>query len=112
MRRWVDAITDQQPDREHPGLSDLGSPPEKITTVIDTTDLHARREQAMRLLATSTTATVHRHSSRTIQGACPHQTLGTDARSTVGSTIGWAGRPFTETDVSARTSTPPCTFDR
>ena len=49
MRRWVDALTERQPDSEHLGLSDLGTPPEKITTVIDTTDLLERREQAMRL---------------------------------------------------------------
>jgi len=49
MRKWVDALTEQQPDSQHLGLSDLGTPAEKITTVIDTTRLLERREEAIRL---------------------------------------------------------------
>lgn len=49
MRRWVEALVEQQPDSEHLGLGDLGTPPEQITTIVDTSDLLERREQAMSL---------------------------------------------------------------
>ena len=49
MRKWVDALTEQQPGSQHLGLSDLGTPAEKVTTVVDTTDLLERREEAIRL---------------------------------------------------------------
>ena len=49
MRKWVHALTEQQPDSQHLGLSDLGTPAEKITTVIDTTGLLERREEAIKL---------------------------------------------------------------
>jgi LmbE family N-acetylglucosaminyl deacetylase len=49
MRRWVEALIEQQPDSEHLGLGDLGTPPEQITTIVDTTSLLERREQAMAL---------------------------------------------------------------
>jgi len=49
MRRWVDALNEQQPDSEHLGLGDLGTPADRITTVIDTTDVLDRREAAMAL---------------------------------------------------------------
>lgn len=49
MRKWVVALSEQQPDSEHLALNDLGTPVDKITTVIDTTDLLERREQAISL---------------------------------------------------------------
>ena len=49
MRKWVEALTEQQPNSQHLGLGDLGTPADKITTIIDTTDLLERREAAMRL---------------------------------------------------------------
>lgn len=49
MRRWVDALNEQQPDSQHLGLGDLGTPADRITTVIDTTDVLERREAAMAL---------------------------------------------------------------
>ena len=49
MRRWVEALIEQQPDSEHLGLGDLGTPPDQITTIIDTTSLLELREQAMAL---------------------------------------------------------------
>jgi LmbE family N-acetylglucosaminyl deacetylase len=49
MRRWVEALVEQQPDSEHLGLGDLGTPAERITTVVDTSALLERREQAMAL---------------------------------------------------------------
>jgi LmbE family N-acetylglucosaminyl deacetylase len=49
MRKWVDALTEQQPDSQHLGLGELGTPAEKITTIIDTTGLLGRREAAMKL---------------------------------------------------------------
>ncbi len=49
MRKWVDALTEQKPDSQHLALGDLGTPSEKITTVIDTADVLERREEAMRL---------------------------------------------------------------
>lgn len=49
MRRWVEALIEQQPDSEHLGLGDLGTPPEQITTIVDTSSLLEQREQAMAL---------------------------------------------------------------
>lgn len=49
MRRWVDALVEHQPDSEHLGLGDLGTPEDQITTVIDTADHLALREEAMAL---------------------------------------------------------------
>ena len=47
MRKWVEALVEQQPDSEHLGLGDLGTPEDRITTVIDTAAHLALREQAM-----------------------------------------------------------------
>ncbi len=47
MRKWVEALARQQPDSEHLGLGELGTPEDRITTVIDTTDLLALRERAI-----------------------------------------------------------------
>ena len=49
MRKWVDALTEQKPDSQHLALGDLGTPADKITTVIDTSDLLQRREEAIAL---------------------------------------------------------------
>jgi len=49
MRRWVEALNEQQPDSEHLGLGDLGTPADQITTIVDTTTLLERREQAIAL---------------------------------------------------------------
>ena len=47
MRKWVDALQTQQPDSDHLGLGELGTPEHLITTVIDTSDLLDLREQAI-----------------------------------------------------------------
>ena len=47
MRKWVEALVREQPDSEHLGLGDLGTPEDKITTVIDTTEFLELREQAI-----------------------------------------------------------------
>lgn len=47
MRKWVEALVREQPDSEHLGLGDLGTPEDKITTVIDTTRFLGLREQAI-----------------------------------------------------------------
>lgn len=49
MRRWVDALTREQPDSEHLHLGDLGTPESDITTVIDTTGFLELRESAIAL---------------------------------------------------------------
>ena len=49
MRRWVDALVEQHPESQHLGLGDLGTPADRVTTVLDTTDLLERREAAMAL---------------------------------------------------------------
>lgn len=49
MRRWVEALVEQQPDSEHLGLGELGTPADEITTVLDTSSLLERRERAMAL---------------------------------------------------------------
>jgi LmbE family N-acetylglucosaminyl deacetylase len=49
MRRWVVALVEQHPESQHLGLGDLGTPADRITTVVDTTDLLERREAAMAL---------------------------------------------------------------
>ncbi|MEL7207470.1 MAG: PIG-L family deacetylase [Actinomycetota bacterium] len=47
MRKWVEALAREQPDSEHLGLEDVGTPAERITTVIDTSHLLELREQAI-----------------------------------------------------------------
>lgn len=47
MRKWVDALQDQNPESEHLGLGELGTPEELITTVIDTSDLLELRAAAI-----------------------------------------------------------------
>ena len=47
MRKWVEALVREQPDSEHLGLGDLGTPEDKITTIIDTTEFLELREQAI-----------------------------------------------------------------
>lgn len=47
MRRWVDALVEEQPDSQHLGLGELGTPESEITTVIDTSELLDRRERAI-----------------------------------------------------------------
>ncbi len=47
MRKWVEALIREQPDSEHLGLGDLGTPEDKITTVIDTTTFLELREKAI-----------------------------------------------------------------
>ena len=49
MRKWVEALVVQHPDSEHLGLSDLGTPEDQITTVVDTTSYLGRRERAIAL---------------------------------------------------------------
>ncbi len=49
MRKWVVALTEQQPDSEHLALNDLGTPAERITTIVDTTHLLEQRERAIGL---------------------------------------------------------------
>lgn len=49
MRKWVEALVEQQPESEHLGLGDLGTPEQQITTVVDTTGHLDLREQAMAL---------------------------------------------------------------
>ena len=49
MRKWVDALVEQQPESAHLGLGDLGTPEQQITTVIDTGAHLTLREQAMAL---------------------------------------------------------------
>lgn len=49
MRRWVDALIAEQPDSEHLGLGDLGTPEDQITTVVDTAGVLELRERAMAL---------------------------------------------------------------
>lgn len=47
MRKWVDALVHEQPDSEHLGLGDLGTPDDEITTIIDTTRFLELREKAI-----------------------------------------------------------------
>lgn len=47
MRKWVDALAKEQPDSQHLELGDLGTPEDKITTVIDTTRFLDLREKAI-----------------------------------------------------------------
>lgn len=47
MRKWVQALREQNPESEHLDLGDLGTPEDLITTVIDTTDHHHLREAAI-----------------------------------------------------------------
>jgi hypothetical protein len=47
MRKWVEALVREQPDSEHLGLGDLGTPEDKITTVIDTARFLELREKAI-----------------------------------------------------------------
>ncbi len=47
MRKWVDALVEQQPDSEHLELGNLGTPEDQITTVIDTAELLELREAAI-----------------------------------------------------------------
>lgn len=49
MRKWVEALVEQHPESEHLGLGELGTPEDQITTVLDTTEYLALREQAMAL---------------------------------------------------------------
>jgi LmbE family N-acetylglucosaminyl deacetylase len=47
MRKWVEALVREQPDSQHLGLGDLGTPEDEITTVIDTTGFLKLRERAI-----------------------------------------------------------------
>ena len=49
MRAWIDVLREQQPGSDYLHLAELGTPEDDIHVVIDTTDLLARREQAMAL---------------------------------------------------------------
>ena len=51
MRRWVEALHSKQPDSGHLVLSDLGTPDELITTVLDSGSVLELREQAIALHA-------------------------------------------------------------
>jgi LmbE family N-acetylglucosaminyl deacetylase len=54
MRRWIEELAAKQPDSEHLALSDLGTPDDRITTVIDTSDHLEAREKAIALHASQT----------------------------------------------------------
>jgi len=47
MRKWVEALVREQPESEHLGLGELGTPEDKITTVVDTTKFLELREEAI-----------------------------------------------------------------
>jgi LmbE family N-acetylglucosaminyl deacetylase len=47
MRKWVEALHEQNPESEHLGLGELGTPEDLITTVIDTTEHLDLREAAL-----------------------------------------------------------------
>jgi LmbE family N-acetylglucosaminyl deacetylase len=47
MRKWVEALVREQPESEHLGLGELGTPEDKITTVVDTTKFLKLREEAI-----------------------------------------------------------------
>jgi LmbE family N-acetylglucosaminyl deacetylase len=49
MRKWVEALRAEDPDSNYAHLEQLGTPAERITTVIDTRDLLGVREEAMAL---------------------------------------------------------------
>jgi LmbE family N-acetylglucosaminyl deacetylase len=49
MSKWVEALRAEDPDSNYVHLEQLGTPDERITTVIDTSDLLAVREEAMAL---------------------------------------------------------------
>lgn len=49
MRKWVEALVREQPDSEHLGLGELGTPEDQITTVIDTSEFLELREKAIAL---------------------------------------------------------------
>jgi N-acetyl-1-D-myo-inositol-2-amino-2-deoxy-alpha-D-glucopyranoside deacetylase len=51
MRRWVEELHAKQPDSGHLVLSELGTPDELITTVLDTSSVLELREQAIALHA-------------------------------------------------------------
>ena len=54
MREWVDELRHAQPDAPYLALGELGTPPEAITTVIDTSGLLELRERAIALHASQT----------------------------------------------------------
>ena len=47
MRRWAEIIRADAPESAYLAVRELGTPPENITTVIDTADLLERREEAI-----------------------------------------------------------------
>jgi N-acetyl-1-D-myo-inositol-2-amino-2-deoxy-alpha-D-glucopyranoside deacetylase len=49
MARWVDALRAEDPDSSYVHLEQLGTPEDRITTVVDTEDLLALREAAIAL---------------------------------------------------------------
>lgn len=49
MRAWVEVLREKDPESDYLHLAELGTPEEDIHVVIDTTDLLARREQAIAL---------------------------------------------------------------
>jgi LmbE family N-acetylglucosaminyl deacetylase len=54
MRQWVDELRRVQPDAPYLGLGELGTPPDAITTVIDTGALLAVREEAIAVHSSQT----------------------------------------------------------
>lgn len=49
MRQWAEIIRADAPESAYLAVRELGTPPEDVTTVIDTTDLLDRRNQAIAL---------------------------------------------------------------
>ena len=49
MSKWVAALRAEDPDSDYVHLEQLGTPEDRITTVIDTADLLPTREEAMSL---------------------------------------------------------------
>lgn len=54
MRQWAEIIRADAPESAYLAVRELGTPPDRITTVVDTSDLLARREQAIALHASQT----------------------------------------------------------
>ncbi|MGZ6993575.1 MAG: PIG-L deacetylase family protein [Acidimicrobiia bacterium] len=54
MRKWVEVLKAKQPESEHLGLGELGTPEALITSVVDTSAVLQVREQAMALHASQT----------------------------------------------------------
>jgi hypothetical protein len=52
MRKWVELLREELPESEYLRLGELGTPDDAITTVVDTSELFARREHAITLHAT------------------------------------------------------------